>query len=135
LAAPVEVHVRIDVYAPGPEPEDAPPWWQSIRIAYNAGLAFLAMPAGTAWARVLHALHQHDGLAGVWVIAATPLAVLAFADNAYRLDAAANPRRWSCKIRAAAARWLLWTTVIGTGLALPAVIIATATYILTGATP
>ena len=128
------MHVRVDVYVPDNQPEPEP-WWRRIRIAYNAGIALLATGPGAAWARVLEALYQHDGLAGVWVIAVVPLGVLALADNAYRLNALANPRRWSCHIRAAGARWLLWAAAIGTGFALPRVVIDTAVYLTTGVTP
>lgn len=130
-AAPIDVHVRIDVYAPGPEPEPAPPWWQGIRIAYNAGIAFLAVPAGTAYSHLVTSCYHIAGLLAVWVLAAIVLGVLAMADNTYQH--AATTGLWKFRTLAAVTRWLLWTALIGTALGLP--VIDTARYLITGVRP
>ncbi|MFD6620069.1 hypothetical protein ACFWFB_33040, partial [Streptomyces albidoflavus] len=107
-----------------------PRWWQRIRIGYNAALAFLSLSIAGPWAELLTLVRDEESLAGAWVIALIPLVVLGFADNIYRCAAAgAHPDLWPPKVRAAAARLLLWAAVIATGLALP---LTTVVQILTG---
>ncbi|MFF3310498.1 hypothetical protein [Streptomyces sp. NPDC002952] len=116
-----------------PDPEPGPRWWQRIRIGYNAALIFLSMPLTGPWCWVLAHVRDEASLAGAWVMAAVPLAVLAFIDNAKRAEeAGADPNLWAPKIRAAVARLLLWAAVIATGLTLP---ITTLVYLMTGVKP
>ncbi|MET9142425.1 hypothetical protein [Streptomyces sp. NPDC004042] len=129
-------HVYVDlppIYLPGhPDPEPVPRWWQRIRIAYNAGLAFLATPLSGPWAWVLIHVRDDGSLTGAWVMALIPLAVLGLWDNVRRAEAAgAHPDLWPPKLRAGLARLLLWAAVIGTVLALP---ITTLVYLITGVT-
>ncbi|MFF3891372.1 hypothetical protein [Streptomyces sp. NPDC001914] len=115
-----------------PDPEPGPRWWQRIRIGYNAGLATLALSLAGPWAHVLDSVQEEESLAGAWVMALGPLIVIALADNAYRVAAAASGELWLPKVRAAVARFLLWAAVIGTCLALP---VTTLVYALTGVQP
>lgn len=131
---PIDVHVTISVDHGGPpaipDPVPGPRWWQRFRIGYNVALAVLSLTLAGPWAQLLTSVRDEAGLAGAWVMALIPLVVLGFIDNARRVEAAgADPDLWAPKLRAAAARFVLWAAVIGTVLALPVV---TLVYILTG---
>ncbi|MGW1246942.1 hypothetical protein [Streptomyces sp. NPDC002535] len=132
---PLDVHVTVDVVLPGAGPEPTPSWWQRLRIrwVYNIGCASAALPMSGPWAAVLIHVRDEQSLAGAWVFAVIPLAVLGLLDNARRVEAAhAAPDLWGPRIRAALTRTALWAAVIATVTALP---IETAVYLLTGVRP
>lgn len=134
---PVDVHVTVTVDRGGwlsvPDPEPGPRWWQKIRWGYNAALAFLSLTLAGPWGALLGSVRDEESLAGAWVIALIPLAVLGFLDNARRVEALhADPDLWLPKWRAAGVRFLLWAAVLGTVLTLP---ITTLVYALTGVKP
>lgn len=131
---PVDVHVTVTIDHGGwlaiPDPDPIPRWWQRIRYAYNAGLAFASLILAGPWGHLLATVRDEASLAGAWVMALIPLTVIAFIDNAKRAEAAgADPDLWAPKWRAGVARFLLWAAVIGTGLALP---VTTLVYWITG---
>ncbi|MEV0090435.1 hypothetical protein [Streptomyces sp. NPDC050738] len=81
----------------------------------------------------MRSCRDEAGLSAAWVVALVPLVIVAWADNIYRAAAAgAHPDLWGPKIRAAAARMLLWSVALATALTLP---IATVVYALTGVQP
>ncbi len=134
---PVDVHVHLTVDQRGwqsaPDPDPDPRWWQRIRWGYNAALAVLSLTLAGPWGAVLASVRDEESLAGAWVMAAIPLVVLGYLDNARRIEAAgAHPDLWAPKWRAAAMRLLLWAAVLGTVLTLP---ITTLVYALTGVKP
>ncbi|MFF9894954.1 hypothetical protein [Streptomyces longispororuber] len=127
---PVDVHVHVTIGHAIPEPEPDVPWWQRIRIGYNAALAAASLPLTGPWTWVLSAVRDDESLAGAWVMAGIPIAVLALLDNARRAEAAgADPDLWGPKVRAALARLLLWAAVLSAVLTLP---ITTLIYVITG---
>ncbi|MEV0441826.1 hypothetical protein AB0I84_05945 [Streptomyces spectabilis] len=129
----MDVHVRVTIGTPIPEPQPEQRWWERIRIGYNAGLIVLALPVSGPWAWVLASVRDDESLAGAWVMAAVPITVLALLDNARRAEATgANPDLWGPKARAALARLLLWAAVLATVLTLP---VTTLVYVLTGVHP
>lgn len=132
--APPPPPVHVEVHLPAqPEPEPGPGWIARLRPGYNIALILASSPVAAAWADVLTAARDEAGLAGAWVIALVPLAVVAFADNVYSTAAAgAAPQLWAPRIRAAAARYLLWAALCATAVALP---VATIVYIITGVRP
>lgn len=116
-----------------PEPETGPAWWVRCRPFYNGVCLVAGWPVTTWWADVLGTARDEAGLAGAWVIALIPLAALVFVDQVYRVAAAgAAEDLWAPKIRAAAARTLLWSALIATCIALP---FLTIIYVLTGVRP
>ncbi|GAA3956835.1 hypothetical protein GCM10022384_07450 [Streptomyces marokkonensis] len=134
---PIDVHVHIDITPGGPpaipDPEPGPRWWSRIRIGYNLALAALSLTFAGPWGAFLATVRDEESLAGAWTMAVIPLIVLAVLDNARRVEALhADPDLWAPKWRAALARFLLWTAVIGTVLTLP---ITTLVYALTGVKP
>lgn len=123
----IDVHVTIGWAEPEPEP---PSWWRRIRWGYNAGCLLCASPLISTWADGLASIRDSQGLAGAWTLAVIPLTVLAFLDNARRIEAAAaHPDLWKPKIRAATTRTLLWACIASTAITLP---VTTAVYALTG---
>ncbi|MGW2837329.1 hypothetical protein ACWCWD_06410 [Streptomyces sp. NPDC001493] len=133
---PIDITIHIDpaAWLPAqPEPAPGPPWWRRLRLGYNAACILCAFPAVGLWADVLRSVRDADALAGAWVIATVPFGLAAFADNVHRIRAAhADPDLWAPKVRAAAARTALWTTILGPAIALP---IVTITYLITGVRP
>ncbi|MFJ9037456.1 hypothetical protein ACIRF8_12815 [Streptomyces sp. NPDC102406] len=126
------MHVTVDQPGPlaVPDPDPGPRWWQRIRIGYNIGLAVLSLSLAGPWAELLTTVRDEASLAGAWVMALIPLVALGFIDNAKRIEAeGAHPDLWAPKLRAAAARFVLWAAAIGTVLALP---VTTVVQILTG---
>jgi hypothetical protein len=124
LPVPVDVHVAVTIDTAGPlaplEPEPGPRWWQRIRIAYNLGCAFAGFVVCGPWAWLLTALREGQGLAAAWVAALIPLVVIAFIDNARRVEALhADPDLWWPRLKAVIARVLLWAALEATALALP----------------
>ncbi|WP_328439350.1 hypothetical protein OHA71_23720 [Streptomyces sp. NBC_00444] len=133
--APVDVYVHVDVqlpdaHLPAPvEPEPGPRWWGRMRIGYNLACAAAGFVLCGPWAWVLASVRD-ESLAGAWVMALIPLTVLAFVDNARRIEALhADPELWAPRLRAAIARVLLWAAVLATGLTLP---VTTIVYAITG---
>ncbi|MFD8805586.1 hypothetical protein [Streptomyces sp. NPDC059597] len=113
-----------------PDPEPGPRWWQRVRIGYNLALLALSTPMSGPWSWVLAHVRDEQSLAGAWVMALIPLAILAVLDNARRAEAAgANPDLWAPKWRAAITRLLLWAAITATVLTLP---ITTLVYLMTG---
>ncbi|MBQ0974544.1 hypothetical protein KBZ00_25950 [Streptomyces sp. RK31] len=134
---PVDVHVHLTIDQGGwqsaPDPEPGPRWWQRIRWGYNLALAALSLTLAGPWGALLASVRDEESLAGAWVMAAIPLVVLGYLDNARRVEAtAADPDLWAPKWRAALARFLLWAAVLGAVLTLP---ITTLVYALTGVKP
>ncbi|WP_086765371.1 hypothetical protein [Streptomyces bobili] len=85
------------------------------------------------WAWVLQSVRDEQSLAGAWVMASIPLAVLVLLDNARRVEAmAAHHDLWAPKLRAALTRTALWAAVLATVLTLP---ITTLVYLITGVQP
>lgn len=126
----VQVTVTIDTHTPQPEPVRGPRWWRRVRIAYNALCALLGFILCGPWAWVLTTVRNEESLTGAWVIALIPLVVLAFWDNARRIEAAhADPDLWAPKVRALLARVLLWAALLATALSLP---LTTLVYAITG---
>ncbi|WP_369279774.1 MULTISPECIES: hypothetical protein [Streptomyces] len=116
-----------------PDPESGTRWWGRIRWGYNAVCAFVGLGLSGPWAWVLQALRDEQSLAGAWVMALIPLAVLFLLDNARRVEArCAHPDLLAPKVRAALARTLLWAAVLATFLTLP---ITTLVYLMTGVQP
>ncbi|MGW4300407.1 hypothetical protein ACWEHT_11580 [Streptomyces sp. NPDC004646] len=131
---PVDVHVTVTIDQGGlsvlPGPEPGPRWWQRIRIGYNAALLALSTPLSGPWSWVLAHVRDEESLAGAWVMALIPLAVLTVLDNARRVEAVgAHPDLWGPKWRAALVRLLLWAAITATALTLP---ITTLAYLMTG---
>ena len=127
------MHVTVDHGGPlvPVDPEPGPRWWGRIRIGYNAACAFLGFALCGPWAWVLADVRSEESLAGAWVMAAIPLVVLGFLDNARRVEALhADPELWAPRLKAGIARVLLWTALIATGLTLP---ITTIVFVFTGA--
>lgn len=113
-----------------PDPEPGPRWWQRIRIGYNLACALLGFALCGPWAWVLAHVRDEESLAGAWVMAAIPLVVLGFVDNARRVEALhADPDLWAPRLKATVARVLLWAAVEATALTLP---ITTLVYAITG---
>ncbi|MFF8679511.1 hypothetical protein ACF07F_16530 [Streptomyces sp. NPDC015237] len=138
-AGPVEIHHHYYPAEPAggplsvPDPEPGPRWYQRIRWGYNAALAVLSLSLAGPWGAVLASVRDEASLAGAWVMALVPLTVLAFLDNARRIEALhADPDLWAPKWRAALMRFLLWAAVLGTVLTLP---LTTLVYALTGVKP
>jgi hypothetical protein len=134
---PVDIHVTVTIDAGGqlavPEPEPGPRWWGRIRWGYNAACAAAGLILSGPWAWVLQSVRDEQSLAGAWVIAAIPLAVLGLLDNARRIEArCAHPDLIGPKIRAALTRAALWAAALATALTLP---ITTLVYALTGVQP
>lgn len=131
---PVDVHVTVTVDQGGslPPEDPRPRWWTRIRWGYNLALAALSLTLAGPWAQLLTTVRDEASLAGAWVMALIPLAVLAFLDNARAGAARTSPDLWAPKWRAALTRLLLWAAVLGTVLALP---ITTLVYALTGVKP
>jgi hypothetical protein len=129
----VDVHVTVTIAAGGGDPEPPPRWWQRIRIAYNAACAACALGLSGPWAWVLSSVRDEESLAGAWVMAAVPLVVVGFLDNARRVEAAAaHPDLWAPKLRAALTRTVLWALLEATALTLP---VTTLVYLITGVRP
>ncbi|MFE4691242.1 hypothetical protein ACFRH6_14430 [Streptomyces sp. NPDC056749] len=128
---PLDIHIHIDpsAWLPVTEPEPGPSWWARCRPVYNAACIFVGLPLTSGWAGVLIDVRDEASLAGAWVMATIPLAVAAVADNHHRITARVHPDLWAPRARAAAARVLLWVTILGAAAALP---IATVVYVLTG---
>lgn len=113
-----------------PDPEPAEHWWGRIRIGYNLACALLGFVLCGPWAWVLAHVRYEESLAGAWVMAVIPLVVFGFIDNARRVEARhADPDLWAPRLKAAAARVLLWAAVEATALTLP---ISTLIYAMTG---
>ncbi|WP_198533188.1 hypothetical protein, partial [Streptomyces sp. AcH 505] len=137
---PPDIHVHVDVHLdpsawlPVPvEPEPGPPWWIRARPGYQAACILAGLPLTGWWDTALVTCRAEAGLAAAWVVALVPLAVVGYADNVYRVAAAgAAPELWAPRIRAAAARTLLWALTLATVLALP---VTTVVYLLTGVRP
>ncbi|MGW0566098.1 hypothetical protein [Streptomyces tauricus] len=128
----VHVHVTIDVGGP-PDPPEDPPWWKRVRWGHHAAMLFLALPVSGPWAWVLADVRDTEGLAGAWVMAIIPLALVAVWDNVTRIRAQqAHPDEWLPKARAALARLLLYAMATATVLTLP---LTTLVYWITGVKP
>ncbi|MER7222610.1 hypothetical protein [Streptomyces rubradiris] len=83
-------------------------------------MALAAFPLSGPWAWVLADVREQASLTGTWVIAVTPLAIVAWWDNAARIQARhADPDLWGPKVRATAARLVLYATAEATALTLP----------------
>ncbi|MFI7239690.1 hypothetical protein [Streptomyces cyaneofuscatus] len=135
VLAPLDIHLYIEAsLVPAPvEPEPGPRWWTRCRPVHNAVCILIGLPLTRGWAAVLGSVREEESLAGAWVMAVIPLAVVALADNRLRVAAAlAHDELFLPKLRAAAARILLWVTVLGTAAALP---VATIVYAFTGVQP
>lgn len=135
--APVDVHVHITVEQGGPpipaDPGPGPRWWGRIRIGYNAACAAIGFGLAGPWAMVLASVRDEESIAGAWVMALVPLTVAGLLDNARRVEArCADPELIAPKLKAAAARIVLWTLVEATALTLP---ITTLVYLMTGVQP
>jgi hypothetical protein len=116
-----------------PDPDPGPHWWQRIRIAYNAACAAAGFTLCGPWAWVLAHVRDEESLAGAWVMALIPLAVIAVLDNARRIEALhAHPDLWGPRFRAALTRTALWTAGLATVLTLP---VTTLVYVVTGVKP
>jgi hypothetical protein len=116
-----------------PEPEPGPAWWVRCRPFYNLACILAGYPVTTWWADVLGSAREEAGLAGAWVIALIPLAILVFADQIHRVAAAgAAEDLWIPKAKSAVTRTLLWSALIATCIALPFLTVA---YVLTGVRP
>ncbi|HEY6114866.1 MAG TPA: hypothetical protein VI172_02810 [Candidatus Dormibacteraeota bacterium] len=129
------MHITLDQGGPlvPANPDPGPRWWQRIRIGYNLACAACGLGLSGPWAWVLASVRDKESLTGAWVMAAVPLIVVAFLDNARRVEAAAaHPDLWAPKWRAALTRTLLWALVEATVLTLP---ITTLVYALTGVLP
>lgn len=129
---PLDIHIHIDPSAwlpVAPEPEPGPSWWARCRPGYNAACILVGLPLTSGWAGVLMDVRDEASLAGAWVMATIPLAVVAVADNIYRSAARSHPDLWVPRGRAVVARVLLWATVLGAATALP---VATIVYAITG---
>ncbi|MYR45069.1 hypothetical protein [Streptomyces sp. SID5910] len=125
----VHVHVTIDVGGP-PDPPPAPPWWRRIRWGYHLGMLTLALPLSGPWAWILADVRDEESLAGAWVMAIVPLALVAVWDNVTRIRARqADPDEWLPRLRAGVARLALYAMATATVLTLP---ITTLVYALTG---
>jgi len=112
------------------DPEPGPRWWQRIRVGYNLACAAAGFTVCGPWAWVLADVRDEASLAGAWVMTLIPLAVIAFIDNARRVEALhADPDLWGPKLRAALARTALWAAVLATCLTLP---VTTLVYAITG---
>jgi hypothetical protein len=93
----------------------------------------LALPLSGPWAWVLADVRDSEGLAGAWVMAIVPLALVAAWDNVARIQARhADPDAWLPKLRAGVARLALYAAATATVLTLP---ITTLVYALTGVKP
>ncbi|MGW1814088.1 hypothetical protein ACWCQM_11080 [Streptomyces sp. NPDC002125] len=127
----LDIHIHIDpsAWLPVTEPDPGPSWWARFRPVYNGACALVGLPLTSGWAGVLIDVRDEASLAGAWVMATIPLAVVAVADNHYRVTARATPDLWAPRARAAAARVLLWGTVLSAATALP---VATIVYAFTG---
>ncbi|MFI1677043.1 hypothetical protein [Streptomyces sp. NPDC020607] len=129
----VHVHVIVEPWAPTQEREKQPRWYQRIRIAYHTACALAGLTLCGPWAWVLASVRDEASLAGAWVMALIPLVVVAFLDNARRIEARhADPELWRPKWRAALARTLLWAAILATALTLP---ITTTVLLMTGVQP
>jgi hypothetical protein len=92
-----------------------------------------AFPLSGPWAWVLADVRDTESLAGAWVMAVLPLALVAVWDNAARIRARhADPDEWLPKLRAAAARLALYAGATATVLTLP---LTTIVYWITGVKP
>ncbi|MEH0574328.1 hypothetical protein QBA54_07490 [Streptomyces sp. B21-108] len=134
---PVDVHVHVTIDAGGPlvpvDSDPGPRWWQRIRIGYNLACAACGLGLSGPWAWVLASVRDEESLAGAWIMAAVPIAVVALLDNARRVEAAAaHPDLWAPKIRAAITRTLLLSLAEATALTLP---VTTLVYLITGVQP
>ncbi|WP_381562924.1 hypothetical protein [Streptomyces eurythermus] len=130
---PVDVHVTVTLDAGPPEPPPAPPWWRRVRWGYHAVMCAAAVPLSGPWAWVLAHVRTDTSLAGAWVMAAIPLATVAWWDNAARIQARhSDPDLWGPKVRARVARLALYATAEATALTLPLYSLVT---ILTGVRP
>ncbi|MFI5685880.1 hypothetical protein [Streptomyces sp. NPDC051636] len=129
-AAPPPVYVHVSIPPDPPEKDRTPPWWTRVRWGHHLLLLALGFPLSRPWAHVLADARSNAGLAGAWVIAVIPLALVAFWDNVCRIRARhSDPDLWMPRIRAFVARLLLYAAVLATGLALP---LATLVYGITG---
>lgn len=133
---PIDVHVRVEVDVPAggwlvpADPESGPRWWGRIRLGYNAACAVAGFILCGPWAWVLVSVRDEASLAGAWVMALIPLTVIAFIDNARKVEALhADPDLWAPRLKAAIARTLLCAFVEATALSLP---ITTLIYVMTG---
>ena len=134
---PVDVHVTVTIDHGGPlvpaDPDPGPRWWRRFRIGYNAACAFAGLGICGPWAWVLVSIRDTGSLAGAWVAAIIPGAILYLLDNARQVEADhADERLIAPRMRAAVTRILLWAAAEATALALP---ITTLVYLITGVQP
>ncbi|WP_432147937.1 hypothetical protein [Streptomyces sp. bgisy029] len=126
----IYVHATFSLIPVEPEPEPGPRWWTRCRPVHNAVCILIGLPLTRLWATVLTSVREEESLAGAWVMAVIPLAVIAVADNRFRVAAAlAHDELFLPRLRAAVARILLWAVVLGAAAALP---VATIVYAFTG---
>ncbi|MFI0233136.1 hypothetical protein [Streptomyces sp. NPDC017086] len=129
---PVDVHVTVTIDT-GPADPPPEPWWRRIRWGYHAVMALAAIPLSGPWAWVLADVREQASLTGTWVIAVIPLAIVAWWDNAARIQARhSDPDLWGPKVRATAARLALYAGAEATALTLP---LYSLVIILTGVRP
>ncbi len=96
-------------------------------------MALTAFPLSGPWAWVLADVREQASLTGTWVIAVIPLAIVAWWDNAARIQARhSDPDLWGPRVRATVARLALYATAEATALALP---LYSLVIILTGVRP
>lgn len=107
--------------------EDPPTWFERLRPGYNGAAIGIGLPLTAAWSHAVHQCAAETSLAGGWVLAVVPFGIVAFANNIY--GAATHARRWAPKIRAFAARILLWAAGLGAVTALP---VLTVVFLVTG---
>ncbi|MER6235937.1 hypothetical protein ABT185_07655 [Streptomyces clavifer] len=131
MAVPPPIHIYIDpsAWLPATEPEPRPSWWARCRPGYNLACILVGLPLTSGWAGVLVDVRDEASLAGAWVMATIPLAIVAVADNHHRIAARSHPDLWMPRARAAGARVLFGVTTLGAATALP---IATIVYAITG---
>jgi hypothetical protein len=131
---PPDIHVHVTITPDGPpDPPPDPPWWRRIRWGYHTVLAAAAFPVSGPWAAVLVDARDEMPLSGAWVVAVIPLALVAFWDNAARIQARhSDPDLWAPRIRAFIARLLLYAGTEATALTMP---IFSLVYAFTGVRP
>jgi hypothetical protein len=131
----VDVHVTVTIDH-GPlvpiAPEPGPRWYRRFRIGYNAACAAAGFMICGPWAWTLASIRT-DSLAGAWVAAIIPGAVIYLIDNARQVEADyADERLIAPRLRAAITRTLLWAEAAAVALSLP---ITTLVYLITGVQP